>query len=55
MSDRIMVMNEGKIMQIGTPDELVSSPANDFVKRFVIDNLKEKATVYKKFCGECND
>lgn len=55
MSDRIMVMNEGKVMQIGTPDELVSSPANDFVKRFVIDNLKEKASVYKKFCGECND
>ena len=52
MSDRVMVMNEGKIMQIGTPLELVNNPENDFVKHFVVDNLKEKATVYQKFCGD---
>lgn len=35
LADRICIMNEGKIVQIGTPDELVTDPVNDFVKEFV--------------------
>ena len=42
MSDRIMVMKEANIVQIGTPSELVQNPANDYVKEFVLSNLQAK-------------
>lgn len=35
MADRIVVMNEGKIVQIGTPKELYYNPRNKFVAGFV--------------------
>lgn len=49
MSDRIMVMGEAEIHQIGTPDELLDSPANGYVKSFVIDNLRAKINSLSKF------
>jgi len=35
MSDRIVVMNEGSIVQQGTPLEVMNNPANEFVASFV--------------------
>ena len=35
VSDRVVVMNEGKIEQIGTPDEVYEHPANPFVYEFL--------------------
>lgn len=35
MSDRICLMNSGKIAQLGTPDELYFQPCNQFVAEFV--------------------
>ncbi len=35
MSDKIVVMSEGEIQQVGTPDEIYDHPANEFVARFV--------------------
>ncbi len=35
LSDRIIVMNEGKIMQSASPEELYLKPANLFVAKFV--------------------
>ncbi|GEL06395.1 ABC transporter ATP-binding protein [Rummeliibacillus stabekisii] len=37
LADRICIMEKGKIVQIGTPRELVLNPANDFVKKFIGD------------------
>lgn len=37
LADRICIMEKGKIVQIGTPRELVMNPANDFVKKFIGD------------------
>lgn len=42
MSDRIMVMDNGTIQQIDTPQEIVANPANDYVREFVVDNLRRK-------------
>ena len=39
MSDRIMVMGEAKIHQIDTPRQILDSPADDYVRSFVLDNL----------------
>ncbi len=35
VADRIVVMNQGRIEQIGTPDEVYESPANPFVMNFL--------------------
>lgn len=35
LGDRICLMDQGKIMQIGTPAELLFNPANDFVRDFL--------------------
>ncbi|WP_432681236.1 ABC transporter ATP-binding protein [Bacillus velezensis] len=35
LADRICIMKNGKIVQIGTPHELLTKPANDFVREFV--------------------
>ena len=35
MGDRIAVLNEGKLMQIGEPNELYSKPANVFTATFI--------------------
>lgn len=35
IGDRIAIMNEGIIVQIGTPEEIVMSPADDYVREFV--------------------
>ncbi len=35
LADRIVVMSEGKIVQIGTPLEIVSAPATDFVAKLI--------------------
>ncbi len=35
VSDRIAVMNQGKVLQIGTPYEIYESPATEFVAQFI--------------------
>ncbi len=37
LADRIAVINKGRIQQVGTPDEVYSEPANEFVATFVGD------------------
>lgn len=35
VADEIVVINEGRIEQVGTPDQLYDEPANDFVMSFL--------------------
>lgn len=35
MSDRIVIMNQGKIVQVGSPAEIKANPANEFVRNFI--------------------
>ncbi len=49
MSDRIMVMGEAKIHQIDTPRQILDSPADDYVRSFVLDNLKVKIDSLAKY------
>jgi glycine betaine/proline transport system ATP-binding protein len=37
LGDRILIMRDGEIVQIGRPDEVVGAPADDYVKEFVSD------------------
>jgi ABC-type proline/glycine betaine transport system ATPase subunit len=42
LSDRIMVMDNGTIQQLDTPEVIIANPANDYVREFVINNLRLK-------------
>lgn len=45
LSDRIVVMNRGRVEQIGTPTEIYHAPASQFVAQFVGDNAIFGGTV----------
>ncbi|MFH8795504.1 glycine betaine/L-proline ABC transporter ATP-binding protein [Streptomyces sp. NPDC017941] len=37
LGDRIALMRDGRVVQLGTPEEIVGSPADDYVRDFVRD------------------
>jgi len=37
LGHRIAIMKDGKVVQVGTEEEILSNPANDYVERFVED------------------
>jgi len=37
IGDRILIMREGEMVQLGRPDEVVGAPADDYVRDFVSD------------------
>ena len=52
LSDKVLIINEGRIAQYATPMEIVSAPANDFVEHFILSQLTIKRdTIYKLFEG----
>ena len=62
MSDKVVVMSDGLIQQIGTPEEIYNEPKNVFVADFIgesnIFNGKVMSHKKVKFCGatfECVD
>ena len=42
LSDKIMVMNEGEIQQLDTPENIYYYPNNDFVRDFVSGHINDK-------------
>ncbi|MDA3130904.1 betaine/proline/choline family ABC transporter ATP-binding protein [Aliibacillus thermotolerans] len=42
LGDRILIMKDGSIVQIGTPEEILMSPENEYVERFVEDVDRSK-------------
>ena len=52
LSDKVLIINEGRIAQYATPMEIVSAPANDFVEHFILSQLTIKRdNIYKLFEG----
>lgn len=37
IGDRIMLMRDGVVVQIGTPEEILTNPADEYVERFIED------------------
>ena len=48
MSDRIMVMKDGDIEQIGSPKDIYDNPKTDYIKNFVVKHLNDKITSIQK-------
>jgi glycine betaine/proline transport system ATP-binding protein len=42
LGDRIALMRDGRVVQLGTPEEIVGSPADDYVRAFVRDVPREQ-------------
>ncbi|KUN85474.1 glycine/betaine ABC transporter ATP-binding protein [Streptomyces bungoensis] len=42
LGDRIALMRDGRVVQLGTPEEIVASPADDYVREFVRDVPREQ-------------
>jgi len=59
MSDTIVVMNKGKIQQMGSPEDIYNEPSNTFVAKFIGEsNIREGIMLedYKvKFCDRVFD
>ncbi len=51
LSDRVMVMNDGEIVQIDKPSVIFRNPANQYVKNFVTDHLVDKVSSIQKCIG----
>lgn len=56
LSDRVVVMNEGKIQQIGTPSDIYNEPVNCFVADFIGESNILSGTMIRdrrvKFCDK---
>ena len=42
LGDRIAIMKDGEFVQVGTPEQIVSAPADDYVREFAEDAPKTK-------------
>ena len=52
MSDRVVVMNKGKIQQIGTPQDIYNEPQNAFVADFIGESNILDGTMRDDFVAE---
>lgn len=41
LGERLAIMNEGEFVQSGKPKEILANPADDYVRRFVMDKRKQ--------------
>ncbi|MFC9241071.1 glycine betaine/L-proline ABC transporter ATP-binding protein [Streptomyces decoyicus] len=48
IGDRIALMRDGEIVQLGTPEEIVGSPADDYVRDFVRDVPREQVLTVRR-------
>lgn len=52
LSDRIMIIDNNRIVQLDTPSNLYHNPSNDFVKSFIVNQLDEKVRSIKESIGD---
>ncbi|MGW1589468.1 quaternary amine ABC transporter ATP-binding protein [Streptomyces sp. NPDC002386] len=55
VGDRIALMRDGRVVQLGTPEEIVGSPADDYVREFVKDVPREQVMTVRTAMrpGDC--
>jgi len=51
LGDRIAIMKDGLFMQLGTPEEIVFAPADDYVREFTKDAPKIKVVTVRTVLG----
>jgi osmoprotectant transport system ATP-binding protein len=51
LADRIAVLEQGRLLQIGTPHELLTSPKSDYVER-LLDTPRRQARALDDALGK---
>ena len=55
ISDKVLIINKGKIEQYGSPEQIINNPQSTFVKDFIIQQLAiKKNNIFKLFGGKNN-
>ncbi|MBZ9707358.1 glycine betaine/L-proline ABC transporter ATP-binding protein [Mesorhizobium sp. B2-1-8] len=54
LADRIAIMKDGEVIQIGTPEELVVNPATDYVAEFTRDVDRAKVISARSLMRACD-
>lgn len=55
LSDRVLIVNEGRISQYSEPEQIVNAPRNDFVKNFILNQLEiKKNNIFTLFKNQLN-
>jgi glycine betaine/proline transport system ATP-binding protein len=55
MGDHIAIMKDGVIVQIGTPEEIVANPVDDYVREFTEDVPRYKVLSVGKIMREASE
>tara|TARA_B100001123_G_C15312488_1_gene1024946 strand:+ start:1151 stop:2197 length:1047 start_codon:yes stop_codon:yes gene_type:complete len=59
LADRVAIMKDGLIIQVGTPEQLVINPATNYVKEFTNDILRSKvltaSSIMEKMSNKTNN
>ena len=55
MGDRIAIMKDGVVVQIGTPEEIVTNPGDDYVREFTEDVPRYKVVSVGKVMQSVSD
>ena len=53
LSDRVLILNGGKISQYAEPQEIITKPGNSFVQAFILNQLIIKRNNIFSLFGEC--
>jgi iron(III) transport system ATP-binding protein len=51
LSHRVLIINRGTVAQYGTPDEIVNDPSDEFVKKFILNQLEIKRNNIRRLFG----
>ena len=51
LSDRILVLNNGRIEQLDTPAQIYHNPKSEFIKSFIVEQLDEKVDSIRRSIG----
>lgn len=52
LSDKVLILNEGLVSQYDTPQEVINNPKNDFIKKFILNQLNIKRNnIYSLYGG----
>lgn len=50
LSDKVLIINEGRIAQYAAPDEIIHNPASPFIRKFILNQLEIKRNnIYSLF------
>ncbi|MEV6760721.1 betaine/proline/choline family ABC transporter ATP-binding protein [Streptomyces sp. NPDC051105] len=55
LGDRIALMRDGRVVQLGTPEEIVGSPADEYVREFVRDVPREQVLTVRSAMRPAKD